>query len=154
MNNNKYKNYELPKFEISPIDPEFGNCLDTVNAEFIVAQNPEYETLDGKRVLSEILKYRVGTLGESHYSGGDVTPTALIDLLGLESHTNIDQCKNYHVVHALVDYSFKTHRSDATNQLQDIQLFFEDITVRDKWIQLLSTFSLKSRISVPIKYGI
>lgn len=151
---NKYKNYELPKFEITPIDPIFDKCSDNPVTDFFVAQNPEYETLDGKRVLREIIDYRVGFLNEPHYSAGDITPTALIDLMGLETGTSIDQCGNYHVVHTLVKYDNVTHRTDATDQLQDIQLFFEDIVTRDKWIHLMSTFSLKPQVNVPVRYEI
>lgn len=152
VNLNKYKNYELPKFEIRPIDPEFGKCSGNHITEFTVAQDPTFETLDGKRVLAEILKFRKGFLRESHISAGSSTDTDLIDVLGLETASGIDQCNNYHVVHALVDYSMRSHVTDATNQLQDIQLFFKDIEVRDQWINLLSTFTLKPNINVPVEY--
>lgn len=149
---NKYKNYELPKFDIRPIDPVLGKCNENSVTEFITTQDPTYETLDGVRVLKEVLAFRRGYLNENHISAGFSTPTQLIDALGLETASGIDQCANYHVVHALVNYSTKGHVSDATEQLQDIQLFFEDITVRDSWIQLLSTFTLKPQIGVPVKY--
>lgn len=147
----EFNEYDVPVFQIYKIDPNREGC-ELEDPKWFVAQMPSISLLDGHRILQEILLYR------EYRKENYVSPSIAWSQKFLEAegaHYGIDPCKKYYVLHLEGDYGETTSLSASFgDKLIDLQLFFESRTVLDAAITLLSTYTTKPVIDVPIKYQI
>ena len=144
----EYKEYDSPIFEIYLVAAPAG-CMVTP-PPFYTAQMPTFDTLDGHRVLREILLYRQYR-GEKYFSPSMELGHKFSEAEGLVY--GIDPNKRYFVVHALIEYGETTSLTASYgDKLEDVQFFFEDITLRDKFITMISTYASKMMNDVKVEY--
>lgn len=141
--------YDIPVFEIHRIGV-YPGCDNEINENWFVAQTPSVSTLDGHRVLQELLLYRQYRF-EPFTSPSQEYAQKFLEVEGIRY--GIDPCKKYYVLHLSGNYGEVTSLSSSFgDKIEDLQLFFEDRATLESTIKLLSTYTMKPNIQVAVKF--
>lgn len=142
----------VAEFEMYPVtltDFAETNCA-SEGPSFWVAQRGTFKTLSGQQVLKEILLYRKYR-GEWHVNPSEALGGYYTKAEGIVY--GIDPSKQYYAVHVTGDYSEVTSTSASYgDKLEDVALYFDDLKVRDEFIELLG--KSKHLTDTPIRFDI
>lgn len=134
---NSYVEFDLPKFQIIRIDEETQMCKFD-DPLWVVAQVPEQKTLDGHRILQEVIETRIDR--QEMYPGFENLDLQLI-FKNEGIVYGVEKCQQYALVSYTIDHLKKSFGStNHSAELTALKLYSASPTVRDEVINLLSTF--------------
>lgn len=134
---NSFKEYDLPIFQILRIDESNDMCV-LDDPMWVAAQLPEQKTLDGHRILKEVLETRIDRM--------EFTPAfETLDWQLIFQNEGIvfgvEKCEQYALVSYTVDHLKNSVGStNHSAELTTLKLYSASPTVRDEVVNLLSTF--------------